>query len=232
MVTSQNGYIANDRSQIVTMNVEDANIKIPVRRGPVAQLLMYVAWRFHHEVEALVPGTCWGYAERTIRGSSTVLSNHASGTAIDLNAPQHPLGTDPTSNYTFDQISAIHQIVRDTRDVVRWGGDYTGRKDGMHFEIDANENAVAALIQDLDKDPGRTNGVTSGDAARQLTDFNAAWAGGFTDDAGTKYRMLQFIMRNNVEVHQTYLIVQGLRDELKELKELVSEVINRNGPTQ
>lgn len=148
---SQNGYLANRRSLIKTYTVPGTSVTLPIRKGPIHTVLLYVAARYDDEVERLHPGWCWGYAERTIRGSSTTLSNHASGTAIDLNAPAHPLGTDPRSNYSDKQIRAIHRIIGDCDGVVRWGGDYTGRKDGMHFEINAGPARVRRLARKLNK---------------------------------------------------------------------------------
>lgn len=153
MSTSQNGWSANDRSVISTYTVPGTAQRLPIRRGDVATVLLYVATRFHREVEPLHVGWCWGYAERNIRGSSTTLSNHASGTAIDLNAPAHPLGSSPAGNYSVAQIAAIHRILNacviDGVRVVRWGGDYSGRKDGMHFEINTDSAHVAKLADRL-----------------------------------------------------------------------------------
>ena len=135
-----------------------------MRKGDVATVLSYVAKRFHSEVEKLVwPGN-WGYAERTIRGNSRTLSNHASGTAIDLNAPRHPLGVAPSRNFSSAQISRIHKILRDCNGVVRWGGDYNGRKDAMHFEINASSSRVRTLANQIraGKKPGPSGGATSG----------------------------------------------------------------------
>lgn len=154
MPLSQNGYTANDRSLIGTYTVPGTSGRVAVRRGDVATILLYVLQRFNREVEKLVWPGIWGYAERTIRGSSTTLSNHASGTAVDANAPRHPLGTNPYNNFSRAQISTIHRIINDCgvkgRPVVRWGGDYFGRKDGMHFEIvgsSADVRTLAARIR-------------------------------------------------------------------------------------
>jgi hypothetical protein len=49
------------------------------------------------------------------------------------------------------QITRVRDLVAATGEVVRWGGDYTGRKDPMHFEINNNRTeadcvrALAAL---------------------------------------------------------------------------------------
>ena len=144
MAVSQNGYEANNRSLITSVAVPGG--KITMRSGDVATVLAYVAVRFHNEVEGLVwPGN-WGYAERVVRGG-TDLSNHASGTAIDLNAPRHPLAKVGTFNAA--QRNAIRNILNFCEGVVRWGGDYTGRKDEMHFEINAGTGAVNRIANKI-----------------------------------------------------------------------------------
>lgn len=141
MVASQNGWRANDRSVIASISIPGGSLA--VRAGDIGVIFQHLATRFNNEVEALVwPGN-WGYAERQIRGG-VQLSNHASGTAIDLNAPKHPLGTDPAANYSPAQIAKIHEIVAFYEGIIRWGGDYVGRKDGMHFEI--NDGVTEAQV--------------------------------------------------------------------------------------
>ena len=150
--TSQNGFPANDPSLIVTMTAPGTSVRFPVRRGVCGQLLVWAAGRWHREVEPLVVPGCWGYAARDIRGSTEV-SNHASGTAIDLNAPKHPLGTDPTSNFTPTQIAAIHRLVTATQGALRWGGAYQGRNAGKPLEINAPEARVAQVLAQLTAQP-------------------------------------------------------------------------------
>lgn len=113
-----------------------------VLRGDVATVLDYVCARFHAEVEPINDSHSWGYANRQVRGS-TDTSNHASGTAVDLNAPAHPLGKRGT--FTAAQAARIRQIVRDVDNVIRWGGDYAGRPDEMHFEVNAPATRVRAV---------------------------------------------------------------------------------------
>src|ERR1044071_9753268 len=47
--------------------------------------------RFDKEVEEITQNTLddWSYANRLIRGSRSVVSNHGSATAIDINALKH-----------------------------------------------------------------------------------------------------------------------------------------------
>lgn len=146
---SQNGFVANDRGAIGSYALPGG--RVALRAGDVSVVLLWVANQFHQRVEPLVWPGVWGYAERTIRGSTTTLSNHASGTAIDLNAPRHPLGVRGT--FTDQQVRTIHDIVAATRGAVRWGGDYTGRVDEMHFEINAGNAVVKAAADRIRNTP-------------------------------------------------------------------------------
>jgi hypothetical protein len=134
-----------------------------VRNGPAGDLLLEVASLFDQLVQDLDAGIVddWGYAERPIRGA-TALSNHASGTAVDLNATRWALGANPSVNLNPAQIGTVRRIVAATGGVVRWGGDYTGRKDPMHFEINNNR--------------------TEADCARALAQLRAAFAKPTTED--------------------------------------------------
>lgn len=156
MSTSQNGWPVIDRAKnpekIATYTVPGTQVRLPLLVGDAATCLLYVAERFHNEVEKLTAGWCWGFAARNVKGSTTVASNHSSGTAEDLNAPAHPLATLPTKNFTAKQIAAVHKILADCDGVIRWGGDYSGRKDGMHFEINAGSAKVKALAIKIRKE--------------------------------------------------------------------------------
>ncbi|WP_374971397.1 peptidoglycan-binding protein [Terrabacter sp. BE26] len=148
--TSQNGWPAGSSSTIPlsSLAVGGATFPAGVRSDDVHVVLGYVARRFDREVEALVKGWCWGHSYRAISGS-TALSNHSSGTAIDLNAPRHPLGRSGT--FTATQRSHIRSILGACDGVVRWGGDYSGRRDEMHFEINVRpgDARLAALARRL-----------------------------------------------------------------------------------
>lgn len=162
-VWSQNGLSANDPALIRSVIIPGTDVRVAVRKGPVGDLLLYAAARWHREVEPLrAPDgvlDCWGYAARNVRGSKDI-SNHASGSALDLRARAHPLGTAPTANFTAEQISAIRKIVADCSGCLRWGGDYFGRKDGMHIETLGTEEAIATTLAHLmtvPPDPGGTD---------------------------------------------------------------------------
>lgn len=147
---SQNGWVASAAVPLDRSPIPGTSVRIPqgVRTGGVATVLHYVAREFHTRVEPLIPGHCWGFAYREVRGGSA-LSNHASGTAIDLNAPAHPLGRSGTFNPS--QVATIREILSEVEGVVRWGGDYRSRKDEMHFEINASAATVARVAQRLNR---------------------------------------------------------------------------------
>ncbi|UPU15947.1 L-alanyl-D-glutamate peptidase [Stenotrophomonas virus Jojan60] len=151
MAVSQNGWGAAYQVGNTVRDVPPLTklswITGSVRSGDVWTVLNEVARRFNNEVEKINPAESWGYAPRPIRGSSTTLSNHASGTAVDFNAPRHPLGA--VNTFSTAQRAAIRRILKDLGGVVRWGGDYTGRKDEMHFEINASAAAVKKVANQI-----------------------------------------------------------------------------------
>ena len=72
------------------------------------------------------------YNPRFIRGSVTRLSNHAWGTAFDLNAAQNPLGSDGA---VWGQPGCVWRLVpRALEQGFYPGGFFARRQDWMHFE--------------------------------------------------------------------------------------------------
>jgi hypothetical protein len=121
-----------------------------LRDGSAGFLLCHYALWFHERLERLDVGPLddWGWASRTIRGSS-VVSNHASGTAIDLNARKHPMGAPTRATFSRREVAEIHKRLRLYRGCLRWGGDYVRRADAMHVEIDADMARVEARARVL-----------------------------------------------------------------------------------
>jgi hypothetical protein len=72
------------------------------------------------------------FAPRFIRCNNKELSNHAFGTAFDINAAQNPLGAQPAlptqKGCVYELVPVAHQFG------FYWGGHFT-KGDGMHFEI-------------------------------------------------------------------------------------------------
>ena len=150
--TSYNGWTVGSPGSVVGVQnytVPGTNIVLPIRSGQVATVLLYVAQRFNAEVETLQKGQCWGYDYRPNVNNPSVWSNHASGTAIDLNSQKHQNGARGT--FTAAQKVAVREILAFCGDVVYWGEDYRGTVDGMHFEIDVPPGSaeLAALVNKI-----------------------------------------------------------------------------------
>lgn len=73
------------------------------------------------------------FAPRFIRGSRTRLSNHAWGTAFDINAFYNPLGAKPAIRGNKGSVQELVGIAN--KHGFFWGGHFSNRPDGMHFEI-------------------------------------------------------------------------------------------------
>lgn len=149
MTTSQNGWPASKEPNEIGIKrypIGDSGVKLRCAES-VAPLLLAFATQFHEHIERIDDGPLddWGYCYREIRGSQTVLSNHSSGTAMDLNASKHPLGS--TGTFSPAQVVLIQALCK--KYGLRWGGDYKNRKDEMHFEVSLDAVKVAALIEKL-----------------------------------------------------------------------------------
>lgn len=83
----------------------------------------------------LVLSWAGSYAPRFIRGSRTYLSNHAWGTAFDINAGWNPLGAEPALVGKQGSTRKLVQLANENG--FYWGGHFGGRPDGMHFEVAA-----------------------------------------------------------------------------------------------
>jgi hypothetical protein len=147
MAKSQNGWTIDvDGDRQDRGPIEGVEFPNGVLAGDVAVIFRHLVGRLSREVERIIPGTCWGWFVKTIEGSTTP-SNHGSGTAIDYNATRHPMGARNT--YSTGQQAKIRAILADLDGVVRWGGDYSGRPDDMHFEIVKGAAAVRALASKI-----------------------------------------------------------------------------------
>ena len=146
MLTSYNGWPASkDQAEIgvKSFKVEGSAIKLRCAEA-VAPLLTGFAAEFHALIEPLDVGggDDWGYAYRDVRGVPGKLSNHASGSAIDLNSSRHKLGQVGTFEAT--KVPMLRALAH--KYGLTWGGDYKNRKDEMHFEISIDAVKAAALI--------------------------------------------------------------------------------------
>lgn len=140
---SQNGYKSRDFSLISTYTIV-RDVKLSLRKGDVSVVLIHFARWFDKNIEPLDKTQCGGYNPRTIAGSTTD-SNHASGTAEDLDWRKHVQGKKNT--FTAAQQKKIRAQLKFYDGVIRWGADYSGSPDDMHFEIDKAPDAVAKVAK-------------------------------------------------------------------------------------
>jgi hypothetical protein len=73
------------------------------------------------------------YVSRLVRGSTTVLSAHAFGTAFDINAQWNAIGRPPAPLASRGSVLDLVELAN--RHGFYWGGHFSRRPDGMHFEL-------------------------------------------------------------------------------------------------
>lgn len=113
-------------------NISGSSGKVTIHKLVAPQLLRtFNAWEQAGLLDRILT---WGgsWVPRYIRGSRTYLSNHAWGTAFDINVQWNMLGTRPTLK---GQKGCVRELVKIAYDNGwYWGGWFKGRPDGMHFE--------------------------------------------------------------------------------------------------
>ena len=149
METSYNGYPASkdpDAIKIKSYPVKGTDRKLRCAES-VGPLLAAFAAEFHELIEPIDEGTFddWAYAYRMVRGNPTKLSCHSSGTAIDLNATKHPLGK--VGTFPAEKVPMIRALSK--KYGLKWGGDYKGRADEMHWEVEVSASKAKELITKL-----------------------------------------------------------------------------------
>lgn len=130
------------KAHIVTIDV--GGIRLSVRREVAPLFAGFIMQIVKGGYDLTRVADDWGYASRYIRGyeAQKILSNHAWGLAIDLNAQDHPLGQRNTGVPRFVVEAAYdHGLF--------WGGDYKNRPDEMHFEFTGTPQDAANLIASM-----------------------------------------------------------------------------------
>lgn len=130
-----------ERTNIVTVTIPQLSVLIGGPTDGRVQFHRLVADRARElfaklEEAGLLPHLLsWAgsWAPRFVRGSRSTLSNHAFGSAFDVNAPWNSLGAVPAA-------AGLKGSVRELVGVANelgwwWGGHFDGRPDGMHFEL-------------------------------------------------------------------------------------------------
>ena len=158
---SQNGWPASPDPSAIGITA----VKVPVKNGTatvevaraVAPIFEHLVKWFDDNIEPVKPGLTFGYNYRPIRGYEDrgVLSNHSSGTAIDINSTDHWLGE--VGTFTPEKAAMLSAKAKALG--LRWGGDYTGRKDEMHFEVDFSPNDKTAIANRAGFSYGTSNAL-------------------------------------------------------------------------
>lgn len=126
---SENGWRMVNRDSCVvggpSMGLPHTNTA-PIRAGDASTILVaWLCW-YHAHVEPL-RSPVWGWSAT----NDVPNSNHLSGTAIDVNAPQYPWGarTMPAARKTL-----VRKGLALFEGTVFWGADWD-RADEMHYQI-------------------------------------------------------------------------------------------------
>ena len=133
----------------------------------LADVFTYLVQQFHKRVDDVTkphPADDWGFAFRPNVNDPNSLSNHASGTAIDLDATEHPNGVATSRTFTPGQIAEVHEILEELEGTIRWGGDYTNTPDAMHFEVLRGPGSLRKVAKKIRKiqNPPKINKETRG----------------------------------------------------------------------
>lgn len=101
--------------------------------GPATDTLKSFVTRFNNEVEFIgdEANDDWSWNINSTTDSGRC-SNHASGTAVDLNATRHPMYEKGT--FSAKQMKALRKLINSYNGHIVWGGDWTNPVDEMHFE--------------------------------------------------------------------------------------------------
>lgn len=153
MATSLNGWPVPPK-QLKTFDIPGTKrrVTLDADAGP---LLVALAADYHKTVRAIDKGP-WdegGYNNRDARNAAGKKSNHASGTAIDLNWSEEGAVNSAWGKKFFAQAktkAAMAVLKKRYGSVLQWGGDWRAQ-DFMHWEIKpgATKTDVLALCKKL-----------------------------------------------------------------------------------
>ena len=92
---------------------------------------LFAAWEANGLIRLVETWDC-GFVPRFVRGSGSTLSNHAWGTAFDINAAWNRLGCLPALRSCEGSVRELVPLANQYG--FYWGGHFS-RRDGMHFEV-------------------------------------------------------------------------------------------------
>lgn len=164
MTTTLNGW-PYPAKKLVTKVVPGTTRKVTLN-ADCAPILLALAADYHATVRPIDKGTVddAGYCDRDARAAAGRKSNHANGSALDLNWSEEGAQNSAWGKKFFEQAKtklAIAAIKRRYGSCVAWGGDWNKYKDYMHWEAKPGSNPTdfKALAYKLGIDD---NGVRHG----------------------------------------------------------------------
>jgi hypothetical protein len=146
---SQNGWPASSNPTSVGIKAFSFPLRGQQRRIVVAeavapQFIEIIQW-WDQNIEPVTQLGSWNYREIRGKEGTGKLSNHSSGTAVDINWDKHPLGA--VGTIPPAQADALRRKVASLG--LRWGGDYKRRKDEHHIEVAYSPIRQSAVLQAL-----------------------------------------------------------------------------------
>lgn len=115
------------------------------KAAPAIERVFAKIWEYYGKDQKLIDKLeisfySGAYNHRLVRGSTTKWSNHARGSAYDMDAEDNALGAG-RGDIPFPVIAAFKS------EGFCWGGDYHGRTDPMHFEACDRGDPVWSFAQ-------------------------------------------------------------------------------------
>ena len=133
------GWPTDNSSKMTTVRAGGVALSV---RSEIAALVEWLVNETTARGYGLRHGECWGFANRAIRGTDRP-SNHSWGLAVDINAPANPM----TDKLVTDMPGWMVELW--TSKSFRWGGNYTGRKDAMHYEFMGTPDDARRLASEV-----------------------------------------------------------------------------------
>lgn len=140
------GWPTDNGSKMTTVRAGGVALSVRSELAPIVEWLVNQTTALGY---GLRQGECWGFANRAIRGSDRP-SNHSWGLAVDLNAPANPM----SAQLITDMPPSMVELWKARQ--FRWGGEYSGRKDAMHYEFMGTPDDARRLAAELSGGGGGT----------------------------------------------------------------------------
>lgn len=162
---SQNGWPASPNAASVGIRpfsfvLRGVPRKLMLAESVAPQLIEMIQW-WDQNIEPVTQLGSWNYREIRGKEGTGVLSNHSSGTAVDINWDKHPLGA--VGTIPADKAAALRAKVSSLG--LRWGGDYKRRKDEHHVEVAYGPLQHTAVVRVQQAQQAITGGKKAGTAA-------------------------------------------------------------------